>query len=192
MRLTGLWAAAAACVALSLPAAAQPTEEEMMAAWEAAMAVGPQHEALTALAGSWATTTTFAAMPGSDQMITEHGTSEAVAAMDGRVLEERFTGSMMGMPFSGEGRTGYDNVSGRYWTTWTDTMSTGLIVMYGDYDPATATYTFAGTSVDPLLGEIPTRIERTIDGPDHATSLFYFQYPGAETTQMMEIVYERQ
>ena len=29
--------------------------------------------------------------------------------------------------FTGVGRTGYDNVTGRYWSTWTDTMSTGVV-----------------------------------------------------------------
>jgi len=56
-----------AATAFLLPAAAQPTEEEMMAAWQAAMAVGPEHEALTAREGTWAATTTFAAMPGSSR-----------------------------------------------------------------------------------------------------------------------------
>jgi len=99
---------------------------------------------------------------------------------------------MMGVPFVGLGRTGYDNVTDRYWTTWTDTMSTGVIVMYGDCDAETSTYVFEGMGMDPLLGEVPTRIERTVDGPDHETAQFYFQYPGMEMAPMMEIVYERQ
>ncbi|MEZ5670434.1 MAG: DUF1579 family protein [Alphaproteobacteria bacterium] len=195
MARVAMMTAAAVIAGLSavVPAAAQqPTEEEMMAAWQAAMAVGPQHEALAARVGTWAVTTTYAAMPGSDQMITEHGTAERTVALDGRVVEERFAGSMMGMPFTGEGRTGYDNVTGRYWTTWTDTMSTALIVLYGSYDEATATYTFEGTTVAPLMGDIPTRIERVIDGPDRETSVFYFQYPGMDEAEVMEIAYERQ
>ena len=43
---------------------------------------------------------------------------------------------MMGMPFEGIGRTGYDNVTGKYWSTWIDNMSTGC---YLHTEPATPT-----------------------------------------------------
>ena len=54
--------------------------------------------------------------------------------LDGRVLIEEVTSSMMGMPFTGHGMTGYDNVTGKYWSTWTDSMSTGLMVSEGTCD----------------------------------------------------------
>ncbi|MGF1624538.1 MAG: hypothetical protein ACFCVH_06615, partial [Alphaproteobacteria bacterium] len=68
--LAGMLATAAAT------AQEQPTEEEMMAAWQEAMQVGPEHEALTSRSGTWTTTTTYPVMPGSDQIQTEQGTVE--------------------------------------------------------------------------------------------------------------------
>ena len=41
---------------------------------------------------------------------------------------------MMGMPFTGHGMRGYDNVSGKYWSTWNDSMSTGMMVSEGTCD----------------------------------------------------------
>ena len=176
------------------PAAAQeqPSHEEMMAAWADAMMVGPEHEALTARAGTWTATTTYPVEPGSEEMQSEQGTVERTATLDGRVLEERMDSSMMGQPYAGIGRTGYDNVTDRYWTTWNDTMSTGLMVMYGDYDEATSTYTYEGTTTDPLMGEVPMRIEHTVEGPDRETMLLFMEMPGQGMSEMMEVVYERQ
>lgn len=176
------------------PVAAQdmPTEAEMMAAWQGAMAVGPEHMALAARAGTWASTTTYPAQPGSDEMITEQGTVERTATLEGRVLEEQLAGMMMGQPYTGVGRTGYDNVTDRYWTTWTDTMSTGLIVMHGSYDDITSTYTYEGSTVDPLLGEVPMRIQQVIEGPDRESMRLFMEFPGQGMIQVMEVVYERQ
>jgi hypothetical protein len=49
------------------------------------------------------------------------GTATREMALDGRVLMEELTSSMMG----------YDNVTGKYWSTWTDSMFTGLMVSEG-------------------------------------------------------------
>lgn len=175
------------------PAAAQqPSQEEMMAAWAEAMAVGEQHQAFADRAGTWAMTTTYQLDPNGPPIV-ERGMAERAVTMGGRVLEERVDGQMMGNAFHGLGRMGYDNVTGRYWSTWTDTTSTALIVLYGDYDAASNTYVFEGEATDPLMGPMTMRVETTIEGPDRDRSMFYIPVPGSEADfQMMEIVYERQ
>ena len=60
----------------------------------------------------------------------------------------------MGMPFAGYGRTGYDNVKGEYWSTWTDNMSTGVMVFSGRYDEANERYEFSGSYVNPMTKQI--------------------------------------
>ena len=176
----------------AIPAVAQqqPTAAEMMAAWAEAMAVGPEHEALAARTGTWTMTTTFWMDPSAPPQV-EQGTAERTMALDGRVLEERVASQMMGAPFQGTGRMGYDNVTDSYWSTWTDTMSTGLIVMHGVYDADADVYVFEGESVDPLMGVMPMRVEVTIED-DKETNAFSIQGPGGESVPMMEIVYERQ
>ena len=46
--------------------------------------------------------------------------------LGGRVMAERMEAKMAGQPFSGLGMTGYDNTSGQYWSTWSDSMGTGI------------------------------------------------------------------
>lgn len=193
MRITGYVSAALiAGLALCQPALAQePSEEEMMAAWQAGMAVGPQHEALAERSGTWGITTTYM-MPGSEEMIEEHAVAERTMGLEGRVLEETVQGMMMGFSFQGVGRTGFNNVTGEFWSTWSDTTSTGLIVMHGIYDPDAAAYVYQGTAVDALMGEMTMRIEWTIDSADHETAVFYADLPGQGMSEMMRMVYERQ
>ncbi len=194
MRIWPFGIAAVVGALLAGPSAAQdqPTEAEMMAAWAEAMQIGPEHMALSARAGTWSTTTTYPAHPGSDEIVTEHGTAERVATLDGRVLEERLQGTIMGQPYAGIGRAGFDNVTGRYWSTWTDTMTTGLLVMYGDYDELTSTYTYEGVSIDPLMGEVPMRVEQVVESPDREIMRLSMQFPGQDMAEMMQVVYERQ
>ena len=40
----------------------------------------------------------------------------------------------MGIPYRGHGMTGFDNVTDKYWSTWNDSMSTGIMVTEGTCD----------------------------------------------------------
>ena len=62
------------------------------------------------------------------------GTATRSVALGGRVLVEEVDSSMMGMPFTGHGMMGFDNVSGKYWSTWNDSMSIGIMVSEGTCD----------------------------------------------------------
>ena len=79
----------------------------------------------------------------------ESATATRTMALDGRVMVEDFKGSMMGMPFTGHGMRGYDNVSGKHWSTWMDSMSTGLMVSEGTCDDKDAC-SFKGSWNDPV------------------------------------------
>ena len=77
------------------------------------------------------------------------GTATRTMMLDGRVLVEEVNSSMMGTPFTGHAMTGYDNVSGKYWSTWNDNMSTGVMVSEGTCDAQRAC-SFAGSWNDPI------------------------------------------
>ena len=64
----------------------------------------------------------------------ETGTATRTMALGGRVLVEDVKSTMMGMPFTGHGMMGYDNVTGKYWSTWMDSMSTGMMMSEGTCD----------------------------------------------------------
>jgi hypothetical protein len=112
-------------------------------------------------------------------------------ALDGRVLIEELSSSMMGQPFAGIGLHGYDNVSGKFWGTWNDSMSTGLMVSEGSCDQAGAC-TYTGSWNDPITaGKVTARM--TTRWTDDQTQVFEMHGPGPDgkETKMMEIVYKR-
>src|SRR5262249_5436100 len=139
--------AATGVVALAALATAQPGQKrpEMTPAQKAEMeaymragAPGAPHQAMAASAGSHDVKFKSWQEPGLPAM-EDTGTATRTMALGGRVLVEEVSGSMMGMPFAGHGMTGFDNVSGKYWATWNDSMSTGIMVSEGTCDLASKT-----------------------------------------------------
>ena len=121
----------------------------------------------------------------------DKGTATRKMIMDGRVMVEDVTSSMMGMPFKGQGMRGYDNVSGKYWGTWVDSMSTGIMVSEGTCD-AKGTCNFTGTMNDPMTKK-PSTMRMTCRKPDAKTEIFemYGSAPDGKEMKMMEIVYTK-
>jgi hypothetical protein len=136
-----------------------PEMQAMMAAWEKAATPGEQHRQLAAMAGKWkATVKTW--MMGPEPTVSE-ATVERKMMLDGRVLADQWSGNMMGQPFVGHGMTGYDNTTGKYWSTWNDNMSTGVFVSWGKWDDATKSIVFEGEMSDPMAGGAPIKVKST-------------------------------
>ncbi len=118
------------------PPAADPMMEQM-AAWAQLAAPGVHHQSLGPFAGSWHVTVTFWMSPGSEPTVNE-GTSEVRWVLGGRFLQENFQNTMqMGEhtgTFEGLGLTGYDNAKQQYVGTWSDTMSTSIMMWTGQFD----------------------------------------------------------
>lgn len=166
-----------------------PEMAASMAAWEAAGALGPEHAKLAAMAGTWDVTSTMW-MPGAPEPTVSVGVAERTLRLGGRVLAENFTAEMMGQPFEGMAHTGYDNVTKRWWSTWSDTMSTAVIVLYGDSKDE-STDEFSGTMTDPVGGlPIAMRIVIALT-PDREVHTFYETHTGASEVKSMELVYVR-
>ncbi|MEM7054365.1 MAG: DUF1579 family protein [Pseudomonadota bacterium] len=155
------------CLAMPMIAMAQAEQEampemspehmEMMQAWQAAATPGEAHARLAEQVGSWKAKVESWSVPGIEPTVNE-STVERKISLDGRVIEEHWSGNMMGMTFVGHGRTGFDNVKAEYWSTWTDNMSTGVMMFTGNYDEANDRYEFTGSYVDPVTKEtISTR-----------------------------------
>lgn len=155
--------------------AMSPEQAEMMQAWEEAMTPGAEHERLAEAVGEWQATVKWWMEPGAEPSVSESTVTRSMS-LGGRVLVEDWQGEMMGRPFIGHGRTGYDNVTGKYWSTWTDNMSTGLMVFEGQYDPESEKYTFHGSYADPISGEII-----------QSRSVGYMEESGREVMKMYEM-----
>lgn len=185
---------------LAVPALAAAGEEsaemtpEQMAVMEAYMAAGtpgPQHEALAATAGEYDLLIKSWTEPGGPP-IESTGTATRRMVLGGRVLVEEMESSMMGMTFTGHGMSGFDNVSGRYWSTWMDSMSTGMMMSEGTCDAEAKECVYTGSWNDPIEdGPVTVRMESRWTSP--TTQLFdmYGPGPAGEEMKMMEIVYTK-
>lgn len=190
--LLAAWAGPAAAQEGEAPAP-DPAMAAMMEAMEASMTPGSEHASLAETVGTWNLSMTFWMDPNAPPQ-TGTGTAERKMILGGRVLEERVTSEMMGAPFEGIGYTGYDNVTGEWWSTWMDNHSTGMMLSKGTWDEETHTSTWKGEMSDPMAGaKTPMKIVVRHEGPDKEVSEFYAPGPeGEKMVKTMEIVYERQ
>lgn len=191
--LTALPLAVAAKEPKAAKTAPHPSAEQqaMMEAWQKAGTPGEQHKQLAGMAGNWTTKQTMWMEPGAPPMV-QSGTATGTLVLGGRHVRQDYKGEWMGQPFEGVGYTGYDNVTGKYYSSWMDSGSTGLFVSYGDYDPATRTYTFTGEMTDPAAGgaKIPVRqLVRIVDNDHHVFDMY--ETRGGKEMHAMQIEYAR-
>lgn len=190
-------------LALAAPAAAQDKssaappamsaeQQAMMEAWKKASTPGDPHRQLVSqFEGTWTTRQSMWMEPGKDPIV-ETGKSVNTAVFDGRQIRMDYSGQFMGQPFQGLGFSGYDNVKGKYVSSWMDNMSTGLFVSEGEYDPATKTYTYRSQMPDPMKPGtlVPVRDTVRIVDADHHVFEMYETRDGKEA-KTMQIEYTR-
>jgi len=167
-----------------------PEQQAEMKAYQEAGAPGEPHKKLAAMAGNYSVKMRSWQEPGGKPM-EESGTATRSVALDGRVLVEQFKGTMMGSPFTGHGMTGYDNVVDKYWSTWNDSMSTGLMVSWGTCDAKNAC-TFEGSWNDPIKkAPLKSRMTTRWTNPDTEVFEMYGPDKQGREMKMMEITYTR-
>ena len=186
---------AAAAAAAAPPAGAAPSaaEKKMMEAMMKAAAPGKPHQELAKHAGTWDVAVKAWMKPGAPPQESK-GTSERTMILGGRVLSEKATGDPMGGmgPFEGFGLSGYDNVSGKYWGTWTDNMGTGVMTSTGTCNEKTSTCTFKGSYMDPITKKAKhTRMVERWDGADKAVMESYETGKNGKETKTMELTFTR-
>ena len=198
--LEGLICSAAAIALLVTSASAQtgnqqpqmsPEQKAEMEAYMKAGTPGAAHQALAAAAGSYDLKVKSWHQPGAPAM-EDTGTATRTMTLGGRVLVEEFNSSMMDSPFTGHGMMGYDNVTGKYWSTWNDSMSTGLMLSEGTCDAQMKTCTFTGHWNDPVK-KTPVKARMTTRWPSPTTEVFEMYAPGMDGKEMkmMEITYTK-
>lgn len=106
---------------------------EAMAKISKAARLGPQHEKLKALAGTW--NLQFKHRSGPDaQWRTENGTATCKVAVGGRYLVEELKCTYNGAPYEGVRVHGFDNLEGTYFNIWMDTLGTWPVHSRGATD----------------------------------------------------------
>ncbi|HEX5759527.1 MAG TPA: DUF1579 domain-containing protein [Thermoanaerobaculia bacterium] len=161
-----------------------------MAAYMEAGTPGAAHKRLADTAGTYDLAIKSWHEPGGPAMEST-GTATRSMALEGRVMVEDVTSSMMGMPFTGHGMTGYDNVTGKYWATWNDSMSTGLMVSEGTCDKSGAC-AFTGSWNDPIK-KAPVQARMASRWTSPTVQVFEMHGPGKDGKEMkmMEITYTK-
>jgi hypothetical protein len=177
-------------LAQDAPPEMSPEEAAMMEAYQKAGTPGPQHAALAKMAGTYDMSIKSWNAPGAEPT-TETGTATRSMVLGGRVMVEEAQSQMHGQPFTGHGMHGYDNVTGRYWSTWNDSMSTGLMVSDGTCDEA-GNCTFTGSWNDPVTkGKTTARMTTKWTSPTVEVFEMYTPGPDGKETKMMEITYTK-
>lgn len=178
---------ALACLGLAVGAAAEGEgydEQAMMEAWMKAAQTGEQHAGLAHMVGHWKTKTTNYEN-GQAGEPTE-GTAEFVSLLGGRVIRGTHKGTMMGSPYEGMSLDGYDNVTGEYWSTWNDTMATGLYVTHGKRI-ADDQIEYHGTMTMPMGIETKMRFVNTF-GTDSGRMDMYMTMPGSDEEALSMVI----
>jgi hypothetical protein len=100
---------------------------------------GPEHELLKSEAGTWDATVEMQT-PGGP--MTSKGVETNRMGCGGLCLISDFSGEFMpGTKFEGHGVSVYDPAKKKYVSTWTDSMSSTIMIGESTYDPATKTTT---------------------------------------------------
>ena len=177
-------------IASDAPSKMSPEEAAMMAAYQKAGAPGEAHAALAKMAGTYDLSIRSWNAPGAPPTV-ETGTATRSMALGGRVMVEEVQSQMYGQPFTGHGMHGYDNITGKHWSTWNDSMSTGLMVSEGDCD-AKGTCTFTGSWNDAVTKkEIKARMTTKWIKPNVELFEMFAPGPDGKEARMMEITYTR-
>ncbi|MCY2961204.1 MAG: DUF1579 domain-containing protein [Planctomycetota bacterium] len=168
------------------------TPEQQQAAWTAYMTPGANHKLLEPMVGVFHTV--VKSRISADAPWTEStGTCENRWILDGRFLETKFHGNMMGQPFEGRGLTGYDNSSQDFVGSWTDNMSTGLApISHGKADATGKVLTLLREMKDPITGQWTKMRDVTrIQGPNAHQMESYCQQGEAPEFLMMTLQFSR-
>ena len=151
----------------------------------------PEHGRLAKGVGSWdATIKSWMQGPGSEPI--ESKGVEIVKLMPGGlwVLSE-FHGKFGEMAFHGHGQSGYDPVKKKYIGTWVDSMAPTIMLMEGDFDPQTKTFTSYSKGVDQAGKPYDAKMVEVEKDKDNRVFTMFMKSDETkgEYVKMMEISY---
>ena len=165
-------------------------QQAMMEAFQKAGTPGAAHAQLKKMEGTYDLSIKSWEAPGAPPTV-EKGTATRKMILDGRVMAETVSSQMHGQPFNGHGMSGYDNVTGKHWSTWNDSMSTGIMVSEGSCDGKGAC-TFRGSWNDPITKRKTTsRMTTRWTSPTVEVFEMYAPGPDGKEMKMMEITYTK-
>jgi hypothetical protein len=177
-----------------LPPKAEPpvlSQAEIEARMKKAMTPGEQHKMLQGLEGNWNAKVSFWMSPGAKPEVSAaHASNQLI--LGGRYLQEHYRGTWDGKRFQGQGVWGFDNVAGKFQSSWIDSMSTQQMLSSGTYDSATKTITLTGTGTCPISGQTKNlKSVVTLIDKNHHRFEMYDVSPDGKDFKTLEISYTR-
>jgi hypothetical protein len=166
----------------------QATPERLQAGLERRSAVRDEHQQLKYFEGKWTHRNQFWFDPNAAPLESQ-GTSTVEALHDGRHYRLTHDSDVLGDRVSSQSMIGFDNLREEFVTSSTDSLSTGMFVGYGPYDPDEKTYTFYGRvpNLRNPSASIRIRLVRRIIDNDHYVMEWYEMHGGKEIkTQQSE------
>jgi len=150
---------------------------------------GTTHERLKYYVGDWRFKMTHMLDATSPQV--SEGTAHCKPILGGRFFETVTKATMGNQPFEALTISGFDNVTGEYFSMWCDNTTTGTFLSRGRLDED-ETLLLTGRFADPKLGEVPYRMRTTVTGPDsYMVEMFVTIAPSTEEQKVMEATYTR-
>lgn len=164
--------------------------QAMMEIYKKVGTPGAPHKLLARLEGSWTTKTRSWMEPGKPP-VEATGRCEQKLLLDGRYLQQEYTGNIMGEPFTGINILGYDNHTKKYVSVWFDSMSTGIYFFEGTASKDGRTITQESRYDDPVKGPTTWRsVTRVRDDNTLQYEMFLTPRRGKEE-KMMEMTVTR-
>ena len=161
-----------------------------MAAYMALATPGPHHEALSAKAGSYKTTSKMWMDPSQPPMETA-GTAEIEAVLGGRFVQEVTKANMMGMPWEGRGIFGYDNATKKHTGTWFDSFGTMMMSFEGTCKDHCKQISLTANYLDPVTKTEKGMKTVTEDKGDGVAVTTLYDLVDGKEVKMGIITYER-
>jgi hypothetical protein len=166
---------------------------ETMEVWTQNATPGAEHKLLARFTGEWNVFMQSWIDP-SQPPVESVGISRIQMMLDGRIRSEDYEGDATGIHYKGWGMTGFDNLTGKFWMTWADNMSTGLWCSHdGVLSADKKILTFTGTmnkAVGRVMGVKMKDIYRFISGDQFIFEAWEEDSPGHDR-KTLEILYRR-
>ena len=153
---------------------------------------GPEHKLLAKGEGTWNADVKMWMDPTEPSKVAESkGMMTRKMIMDGRFLQEKFTGEFFGQKFHGMGILGYDVNKKKYLMTWIDNFDTSIMMNEGSYDAGKKTFTFTGEENGPK-GKMKTRdVIRMVNENEQIFEMYREPVGLGKEFKVMEIRYTR-
>ncbi|HEY8549005.1 MAG TPA: DUF1579 family protein [Vicinamibacterales bacterium] len=145
---------------------------------------GPEHEIFKHDEGTW--DATIEMMMPDGQKMTSKGVETSRVGCGGLCLVTEFKGETMpGQPFEGQGIMTWDSTKKKYIGGWADSMSMGLSISEGTFDPAKETFTAWMEGPDQSGNVVKMRSVSEYKGNTRVMSIYA---PGPDGRELLEPV----